>query len=176
MVCLLPALSLYGVVADARFGSSEQCIIKVWRLLGTAVWISRDALLEPSVLRIFYNRLRSFLSCPLGDRFISARNLFLWARDLFILVHNLWALFVVSAVEGFAGLYMDGFELCLPLPAKNEGVYVERIELQSVAATSGTFGNDHGSSRTEKRIEAYIYVTGPENTATTSHKCRAIAG
>jgi hypothetical protein len=53
---------------------------------------------------------------------------------------------------------MDGFELFLPLPAKNDGVYVERIELQSVAATSRTFGSDHGSSRTEKRLEAYIYM------------------
>jgi hypothetical protein len=62
--------------------------------------------LEPSVLRrcsitdfVVFCRVL-FAGC----RFIFARDLFLFVGDLFILIHNLSALFVVSAVEGFAAL------------------------------------------------------------------------
>ena len=82
--------------------------------LGRPCGVPRDALLELSLL----GRL-------------SITN---FVVILCVVVAHLLIPRVVSAVEGFASLSMDGVKFRLPLPSTNDGVDVERIKFQPVAS------------------------------------------
>jgi hypothetical protein len=92
------------------FGFSDQFMVEVQRILGTALGVSRDVLLELRVL----------------GRLSITDFVVIWR---FVVAHNLLVSPVIPAVECFATFYMDCVELCLPLPATNDGVDVKRIKL-----------------------------------------------
>jgi hypothetical protein len=95
------------VNGGSGFRFSKQFTVEVQSFLESPVGISGDALLELSVLR----RL------PVTDLVV-----------IVPIVRTLLAPFVVPAVECFACLYVNCFELRLPLPTTNDGVHVERIK------------------------------------------------
>jgi hypothetical protein len=102
------AMASAFVDGDEGFGFTKQFLVKVQNPLGSPVAIFRDALLELRVLRR-----------------LSVTDLVVFV----VVSHTLLAPFVVPTVERFAVSDMQCLQLRLPLPATDDGVHVEPIEL-----------------------------------------------